>query len=103
MGGWPILHDFSLNHFTEGALSLRFLQGWVAMLLALLDLAVAERSIALDARIPDSRPCTERKSGAPTSLLMPARSKARATRPIISVPTARPRTTAPRAAASSAA
>src|ERR1700676_4984232 len=50
------------------------------MLLALLDLAVAERSIALDARIPDSRPCKERKSGAPTVLVMPARSRARDTR-----------------------
>ena len=28
-----------------------------------------------------ARPCTERKSGAPTALLMPARRKARATRP----------------------
>jgi hypothetical protein len=35
---------------------------------------------AHDARIPDSRPCKVRKSGAPAVLLMPARSTAWATR-----------------------
>jgi hypothetical protein len=31
-GGWPTFRDFSLHHSTEGAPSLRFLQGWEAML-----------------------------------------------------------------------
>jgi len=30
---WPVFNDLCLHHPTEGALPLRFLQGWAAMLL----------------------------------------------------------------------
>jgi hypothetical protein len=30
-GGWPTINGFSTHHSTEGAPSLRFLQGWAAM------------------------------------------------------------------------
>jgi hypothetical protein len=31
-GGWPTFSDFCVDHVQEGAPSLRFLQGWAAML-----------------------------------------------------------------------
>ncbi len=36
-GGWPTLRDVCLHYFAEGAPSLRFLQGWAAMLFAPFD------------------------------------------------------------------
>jgi len=72
----------------EGALSLRFLQGPVAMLPTQL-LSVLHKPVAYAFVVSALRqeregrgtPQKTRRNGAPTVLAMPARSKARATRP----------------------
>ena len=91
--GGPALTIFACTIPTEGAPSLRFLQGWAAMLRVLFNFVVGTRSNPPGAGISGSRPSQKaRRNGAPTVVFRPARSEAWATRLLLLKLPPRPQT-----------
>jgi hypothetical protein len=80
VGGWPTFNDFCVCTIsTEGAPSLRFLQGRVSLLPAQ-SCSIAQNPLPMRSWYPPFAKCA--KDGAPTVVAMPAKSKAWATRPL---------------------
>jgi hypothetical protein len=80
-GGWPPFEISASAIPVEDAPSLRFLQGWAALLRALFDLLRRRDQTHSVHAFPTPALAKNARAGHPQRWLMPARSKARATRP----------------------